>query len=86
MQNMMYICVVIKVNKCIPFLHMVCASSILNRTEGHFKVVFAFEGKSERQIRNTWIDVTETRLYFFQLIIRNLKIAHFFCMRCDNEA
>ena len=36
---------VIKVNKCIPFLEMVCASSIFNRTEGHFKVVLAFEGK-----------------------------------------
>lgn len=60
---------------------MVCASSILNRTEGHFKVVFAFEGKFERQIRKSFIDEPEIkRVKYIQFIIRRKKkkVGHLF--------
>ena len=40
-----------QVNTCLPFLDVVCASSILRRIEGHFIVVLAFDGKSERRLR-----------------------------------
>lgn len=51
-------------NICIPFLDMLCAASILNRTDGHFKVVLAFERKLERQIRKSCVDESERRLWF----------------------
>lgn len=61
---------------------MVCASSIFNRTEGHFKVVLAFEGKWERQIRKKPGGFS----FFFLIHLGDKKADRLLCVWDDNEA
>lgn len=54
-----------------------CASSILNRMEGHFKVVLAFKGRLERQIRESCVH----ELQNFKKYYQEIKMLIYFYVR-----
>lgn len=61
---------------------MVCASSIFNRTEGHFKVVLALRGNEKDRLgRNQ-----EGFLFFFLIHLGDKKADRLLCVWDDNEA